>query len=49
MPYLASKIPKICMLLDWGIMSNYLKCEDIQFSKELELKILEQIPRLNLC
>jgi hypothetical protein len=35
------------MLLYWGIMNNSLNCADIQFSMELELKILEQIHHLN--
>jgi hypothetical protein len=48
MPYLASKIPKFSMLLDWGILNNSLNCADIQFSRELELKILKQIHHLNL-
>jgi hypothetical protein len=48
MPYLASKIPKFSMLLDWGIVNNSLNCADIQFSRELELKILKQIHHLNL-
>jgi hypothetical protein len=29
-------------------MNNFLNCADIQFSIELELKILEQIQHLNL-
>jgi hypothetical protein len=36
------------MSLDWGIVNNFLNCADIQFSTELELKILEQIQHLNL-
>jgi hypothetical protein len=43
MPYFAKSMP-----LDWGIMNNSLHCDDIQFSIELELKILEQIHHLNL-
>jgi hypothetical protein len=47
MPYLPPNIPNVCMLLDLGIMNNSLNCADIQFSIELELKILEQIHHLN--
>jgi hypothetical protein len=36
------------MLLDWGIMNNYLNCAGIQFSTKLELKFLEQIHHLKL-
>jgi hypothetical protein len=47
MPYLAPKISKCGMLLDWGIMNNFLNCADIQFSIDAELKFLEQIHNLN--
>jgi hypothetical protein len=40
------KIPKFCMLIDWGIMNNFLKCVDIEFSIDVELKFLEQIHNL---
>jgi hypothetical protein len=36
------------MLLDWGIVNNFLNFADIQFSIELEFKILEKIQYLNL-
>jgi hypothetical protein len=42
----ASKIPKFCMLLDWGIMNNFLNCSHIQISIDVELKFLEQIHNL---
>jgi hypothetical protein len=35
------------MLLDWGIMNNFLNCADIQISIVVELKFLEQIHNLN--
>jgi hypothetical protein len=47
MYYRTPKTPKFLMLLYWGIMNNSLNCADIQFSMELELKILEQIHHLN--
>jgi hypothetical protein len=47
MPYLALKIHKFLMLLDWGIMNNILNCGDIQISIDVELKFLEQIHYLN--
>jgi hypothetical protein len=47
MSYLAPKIPKFCMMLDWRIMNNFLNCDDIQFSIDVELKLLEQIHNLN--
>jgi hypothetical protein len=47
MPYLPPKIPHFCMLPDWGIVNNFISCANIQFSIELELKILEQIQHLN--
>jgi hypothetical protein len=43
----APKIPKFCLLLDWGIMNNFLNCADIQISIDVELKFLEQIHNLN--
>jgi hypothetical protein len=36
------------MLLEWDFVKNSLNCGDIQFSTQLELKILEQIQHLNL-
>jgi hypothetical protein len=36
------------MLPDWGIVNNFISWANIQFSIELELKILEQIQHLNL-
>jgi hypothetical protein len=48
MPYLVSKIPNFCVLLDWGIMNNVFNYADIQFLTELELQILEQIQHLNI-
>jgi hypothetical protein len=47
MSYLAPKLPKFCMQLDWGIVNNSLNCADIQFSIDVELKLLEQIHNLN--
>jgi hypothetical protein len=47
MPYIAPKIPTFCMLLDWDIMNYFVNCADIQFSKDVELKFLEQIHNLN--
>jgi hypothetical protein len=47
MSYLAPEIPKFGMLLDWGIVNNFLNCTDIQFSIDVELKFLEQIHNLN--
>jgi hypothetical protein len=47
MSYLAQKIPKFCMLLDRGILNNFLNCASIQFSIDVELKLLEQIHNLN--
>jgi hypothetical protein len=41
LPYLAPKIPKFFMLLDWGTINSSLDCADIQFSTKLELKFLE--------
>jgi hypothetical protein len=41
------ELPKFCMLLDWGIMNNFLNCADIQISIDVELKFLEQIHNLN--
>jgi hypothetical protein len=35
------------MMLDWRIMNNFLNCDDIQFSIDVELKLLEQIHNLN--
>jgi hypothetical protein len=36
MPYLAPKIPKFFMLLDWSVVNNFLNCADIQFSTDVE-------------
>jgi hypothetical protein len=36
------------MWLAWDIMNNFPNCVDIQFPRELDLKILEQIQYLNL-
>jgi hypothetical protein len=47
MPYIAPKILKFCMLLDWVIMNNILNCADIQLSIYVELKFLEHIHKLN--
>jgi hypothetical protein len=41
MHYSAPKIPSFCMQLDWDIVNNFINCDDIQFSIELELKILK--------
>jgi hypothetical protein len=46
MPYFATKIPNVCMLLDWDTLNNSLNCANIQISTELELKFLEQIHHL---
>jgi hypothetical protein len=46
MPYLAPKISKFCMMLDWGIINNFLNCAHIQISIDVELKFLEQIHNL---
>jgi hypothetical protein len=32
---------KFCMPSDWGIVNNSLNCVNVQFSIELDLKILE--------
>jgi hypothetical protein len=40
---LAPKFSKFCMLLDWGIMNNFIYCADIQISIDVESKFLEQI------
>jgi hypothetical protein len=48
MPYLAPKISIFHVPLDWGIINNSLNCSEIQFSIELELKIMEQVHHLNL-
>jgi hypothetical protein len=37
MPYLAPKISKFCMMLDWGIINNFLNCAHIQISIDVEL------------
>jgi hypothetical protein len=47
MSYLSPKIRNFCMLLDWGIMNNFLSCANIQISIDVELKFLEQIHNLN--
>jgi hypothetical protein len=47
MSYLNTKIPQFCMLLDWGILNNFLNCAEIQISIDVELKFLEQIHNLN--
>jgi hypothetical protein len=46
--YPTPKIPKFCMLVDWGTMNNSLNCSGIQISTKLELKFLEQIHHLKL-
>jgi hypothetical protein len=43
-----SKNSQISLAVILGIMNNSLNCTDIQFSIELELKIMEQIHHLNL-
>jgi hypothetical protein len=47
MSYITPKLPKFCMLLDWGTVNNFLNCADIQISIDVELKLLEQIHNLN--
>jgi hypothetical protein len=48
-PFLALKIPKFCLSVAWDIMNIFLHCAGIQFSTEMELKILDQIHHLNIC
>jgi hypothetical protein len=49
MPYLTPKILKFYMLLDWGIINNFINCANIVISIDVELKFLENIHNLNFC
>jgi hypothetical protein len=43
MPFIAPKIPKFCMMLEWSVPHNFNICADFKFTTEIMLKFLEQI------
>jgi hypothetical protein len=48
MPYLAAKIPNLCMMPYWKILNNFLNCGDLKFLTEYEIKFMERIQYLKI-